>query len=253
MRNACVIAAKEIRQSFSTPLFYVVSAAFVLLAGFMFFSILSQYNTLLQQAALKPELTPSLNDQVVAPFYQVLEVVLIFLAPILTMRMFAEERRGGTYELLMTAPLSAAEIVWGKYLGVAVLMSATICCAFIFPGMLLVFSDPEVLPVLLGFCGLLLFGLAYASAGIAVASCTSSQTLAGVVSLAVLLLLHVIDAPSAEFGGIVPFVLSYLSPANHAQNLQLGIVDSVDLMYFASFIAAGLFLATRVLEAERWR
>lgn len=253
MKDAFAIAAREIRATFTTPVFYVLSAALTVLAGFFFFSILSQFNTVLQRAALDPELVPSLNDRVVEPYYRLLEAVLIFLVPILSMRTLSDEKRSGTFELLMTSPVSVGDVVWGKYLAQCILLSALLLLTLIFPLVLSVVSDPELSPILVGFLGLLIAGWAFMAIGIGVSCCTTQSVVAGVITLVTLLILHVLDAPADDLGTGVSAVLRYLTPTNHAAEMLRGVLASGDLIYFFSLGALGLFAAARGLDAERWR
>lgn len=249
--NFLTIAARDIRSTFVTPLAYIVIAGFTLLSAFFFFTLLQQYNGFVHQAMTLPNLHPNLNEWVVYPYYQTLEIVLIFLIPVLTMRSIAEEKRMGSFELLATSPLTIADIVWGKAIGIAVVLIAMLSCSFVFPLVLVQFADPEVPPILIGFCGLLLFAFAFASIGLAISASTKSQTIAGVVSFVVLLIFYVIDAPASHFDGLVAQVLSYLSPSQHAEFLLKGLLQGVDVVFFLSVAAAGIFLSIRILEAQK--
>ena len=253
MRGLLTIAGKELRSSFVTPTAYVVIAGFLLVSGFFFFTLLNQYNTFLHQAALLPNIEPNLNEWVIHPYYQTIQIVLLFLIPILTMRSLAEEKQRGTFELLATSPLSVGDIVFGKFLGVAGVTVLMLGISFIFPGMLIVVADPEVAPIWVGFLGMVLFALSYVSLGIAVSAFTRSQTIAGVVSLVVMLLFFVIDAPASRIEGPVADVLSYLAPAKQADLFLKGVVEGANIVYFASVIVLGLFITARALEAQRWR
>lgn len=253
MRNAMTIAGREIRSSFVTPLAYAVAAGFVVLSGFFFFSLLQQFNTIVMQSAMSPDMNPSLNQWVVTPFYQTLEVVLVFLIPILTMRSFADEKRSGTFELLVTSPITIGALVLGKLLGMLVIVFLILGLAFVFPCSLMFFASPEVPPILIGFFGLCMFSASYCALGIAVSACTKNQTIAGVISVVLALVLYVIDAPAEKIGGVTGEILTYLAPATHTQLLTKGVLSGVDIVYFASLLLLGLFMANRVLEAQRWR
>jgi ABC-2 type transport system permease protein len=253
MRNILNIAAKEIRVSFVTPLAYVVIAGFMLLAAFFFFSLLSHFNVQLMQTALTPNIVPSLNEWVIVPFYQTLEIVLIFLVPILTMRAIAEERRMGTFEMLITSPLSVTEIVLGKFIGVSAIVLIMLVLSFVYPLSVVLFADPEVPPVFVGLGGLVLFALSFVALGIAVSACTRNQTVAGVLGLVVLLVFYVLDAPAQMLGGRAADLLKYLAPANHADIMLKGMITGTAILYFVSVMLFGLFCACRALDAERWR
>jgi ABC-2 type transport system permease protein len=253
MKAALTIASREIRSHLTTPAFYVVSAAFVVLAGFFYFSILAQFNTVLQRAALHPDISPSLNDQVVEPYFRLIEAVLIFMVPILTMRALSEEKHSGTFEFLMTAPVSVPAIIWGKFLAYALLLSAMLLLTFIFPLTLLLASNPEAAPIFIGFFGLVVAGWAFIALGIAVSCFTESQVIAGVMTLVLLLLLHVLDVPAGELPVSLANVLEYLTPRNHVKEFLRGVVACSDLVYLLSMTACGIFAACRALEMQRWR
>jgi len=253
MKAIITVARKEIRSAFVTPIAYVALAGFLLIAGFFFFTLLNQYNSVLAQAALIPTVTPNLNEWVVFPYYQTLEIVLIFLIPILTMRSIAEEKNQGTFELLATSPIQVHDIVYGKICGLFVVVTIMLCLSFVFPFVLILFADPEVLPIYVGFLGILFFGLAFTSLGVAVSAFTRNQTVAGVVSLVLFLLFFVIDAPAAKLEGVMADVLNYLAPARQAEVFLKGVIDGSAMIYFLSVIAVGIFVAHRALEAQRVR
>lgn len=253
MRKALSIATRDVRSAFVTPIAYVVMAGFVLLGGFFFFTMLQEFNPMVQQAAMLREITPSLNEWVVTPYFHILEVILIFLVPLITMRSIAEEKHNGTFEMLITSPLSVGDLVLGKALGVGFVSLIMLVLSFVFPAVLMAFSDPEVPPIFVGFFGLVLFTWAFVAIGIAISSFTKSQTVAGVISLVVLLVFYSIDAPAQQLTGTAANALRYLSPTNHTELLYKGVIEGADVVYFLSVIVFGLFVANRVLDAQRWR
>ncbi|MCB0323571.1 MAG: ABC transporter permease subunit [Bdellovibrionales bacterium] len=253
MRAVLVLAGKEVRSAFVTPLAYIVCAGFLLLSGFFFFTLLQGFNSHLSQAALLRDDCPNLNQWVVLPFLHALELTLLFLVPILTMRSVAEEKQQGTFELLVTSPITPLQIVLGKFLGVVSVAAVMLLFAFVFPLVLIVFSDPEIWPIFSGFLALALYTSAFLALGLAVSACTRSQTIAGVVTLVLLLVFYIIHAPAPKLGGRLAEVLNYLSPSNHVDLLFRGVITGVDIVYFLSVMLFGLFLAVRALEAQDWR
>lgn len=253
MHKVLVIAGKEMRQSFTTPMAYVVIAGFMIISGFFFFSLVQRYNEIIGQAAFYPNFTPSLNLLVIVPYYHTLQVILLFVTPLLSMRLLAEERRSGTFEMLATSPLSASEISMGKLLGVFAVISVMVALSFVYPFVLIAVADPEVPPIVVGALGILLFAWSCVSLGLGLSSFGKSQTLAGFVTLVFLLLLYVIDAQAGRFGPDWASVLHYLSPAEHLELFLKGVITSQDVVYFLSLILVGLFISNRVLECERWR
>jgi len=253
MRSLLTITGKDVRSSFVTPVAYVAITGFVLLAGFFFFTLLQQFNSISAQAAMFKDINPNLNEFVINPYYSTMQIVLIFLVPLLTMRSFAEERGLGTFELLMTSPVSPAALVWGKFIAAGFVCLVMLLLSFIFPGMLIIYADPEIKPVLIGFFGLFLFALSFCAIGVAISSFTKSQAVAGVVSLVTLLIFYVIDAPASQLSGSLQGFFKYLAPTSHSEMFLKGVVQSSDILYFVSVILVGLFIANRVVDAQRWR
>ena len=248
IRTVTHIAKREIRSSLVTPLAYIIMASFLVLSGFLFFSLLEKYNGFVRQAAMQPQLNPSLNQWVVMPYYQMIELIIVFTVPLFSMRALAEEHQNGTFELLATSPISSTDIIWGKFFGITVITLGTLLLSLIYPVVLMALCDPEVLPVLVGFMGLMLFATSYCALGIAVSSATKSQTIAGIVSLVLMLVIYVIDAPAGHFQGAGVSVLEYLAPSTHTAIFSKGVITGHGITYFASITALGLFCAGRLLK-----
>lgn len=257
MRNALAIAGKDIRSYFVSPIAYVVMTGFVLLGGWFFFNLLARFNFLVQMYSSMQNQGATqqlnLNDFVIAPLLHNLSVVLVILIPVITMRAFAEEKRAGTYELLMTAPLSVTEIVLGKFLGAFVFVFLMVLLTGIFPLILLVYGNPEIGVLIGGFFGLLLLATAFLCVGLLTSSLTQNQIIAAVSCLVILLLLYVISWPADTAGEIMGAVLRYLSLTEHFGEMVKGIIDTRDLVYFATVIVLALFLTQRAVESLRWR
>ncbi len=253
MKPVITIALRELKSNFVTPLAYVVITGFLLLSGFFFFSLLQQFNGVLAQASLMPEMTPNINQWVITPYLRTLEIILLFLIPILTMRAIADEKQSGTFELLFTSPITVNQIVLGKFIGVSLVILIMLGLSSVFFLALIPFANPEIPPMLVGFIGVILFSMSFTGLGVAISACTKNQTVAGVSSLVIFLLFYAIDAPAAHFGEIGAYVLGYLAPANHMELITKGVISSTDLVYFFSVMFLGLFAANRILDAERWR
>jgi ABC-2 type transport system permease protein len=245
------ILKKELKISFVTPFGYVVIAGVMILSGFFFFSLLQNFNYVSAKSVNIMSAKPNLNEWVILPYYQTLEIILIFLVPILTMKSFAEEKKSGTFEMLIISPISVFKLVLGKYFGVSLIALSALLSSFSFCAVLIYFTDVETLPVLIGFLGLVFSALSFIALSLGVASFTGSQTVAGIVSLVMLLVLYAVDAPTVQVNTTLVNVLTYLAPSTHALNLFKGILRSEDLIYFGSLIALGLFMANRSLEV--WR
>ncbi len=257
MKNAFTIAGKELRSYFVSPIAYVVLTGFLLLGGWFFFNLLTRFNFLLSiySAMRNPEAQTrlNLNEFVISPLLHNLSVVLVILVPVITMRSFAEEKRSGTYELLLTSPLSITEIVAGKFLGCFAFLLVMIGLTGIYPIILLAYGNPEPGIILSGYLGLLLLATAFVTVGLLTSSFTENQIIAAVSCLVLLLLLYVIAWPADTAGPVMGAVLKYLSLTEHFGELVKGIIDTKDLVYFVSVILLSLFLTQRSVESVRWR
>ncbi len=260
MRNIFSICRREILSFFVSPVAYFVLSGFVLLAGYFFFNLLGIFNIMVARYQAMMQFrqggqSPNLNQWVVEPYYHTLLIILVFLIPVLTMRTIAEEKRRGTFELLMTSPLSIGQIVAGKFLGVAFVLFLMVLAAFSFPMLLVLFGDPgpEFAPVLSGLLAVFLCGLGFAAVSMGVSAFTENQIVAAISGMVTLLLLYVIHSPAEAVGGSVATVLEFLSPVMQSRDLIRGVVTTTSSFYFISLVLFGLFLSHRALEAQRWR
>jgi len=257
VRNILSIAAKDLRSQFVSPIAYVVLTGFLLLGGWFFFNLLARFNFLLNMylSFRNPEAMErlNLNEFVIAPLLHNLSVILVILVPVITMRSFAEEKRSGTYELLMTSPISITEIVLGKFLGAFGFVLIMVGLTAVYPLILVLYGDPEAGVILSGFLGLLLLATAFVSVGLLTSSFTENQIIAAVTCLVGLLLLYVISWPAETAGATLGAVLKYLSLTEHFGEMVKGVIDTRDLMYFGSIIVLALFLTQRSVESLRWR
>ena len=257
MKNILAIAAKDIRSQFVSPIAYVVLTGFLLLGGWFFFNLLARFNFLLNLylSFRNPDAMQrlNLNEFVIAPLLHNLSVILVILVPVITMRSFAEEKRSGTYELLMTSPITVTQIVLGKFLGAFVFVLVMVLLTAVYPLILVLYGNPEPGVILAGFLGLLLLATAFISVGLLTSSFTENQIIAAVSCLVALLLLYVISWPAETAGETTSAVLKYLSLTEHFGELVKGVIDTRDLMYFGSVIVLALFLTQRSVESLRWR
>ena len=186
MRNVLTIIRKELYSYFVSPVAYVVLTGFLLLGGWFFFNLLSQFNRLfsiytqLQQGAADQL---NLNDFVISPLMHNLSIILVILVPMITMRAYAEEKKDGTYELLLTSPLRTGEIVLGKFFACFIFISIMIGMTGVYPLVLMVFGNPEIGVMLAGYLGLLLLATAFAAVGLLASSFTENQIIAAVSGL----------------------------------------------------------------------
>lgn len=257
VKNIYAIFKREMLAFFVSPIAYIVITGFIFLCAYFFYNFLGYYDLVLQQYAAMPyqmnKQLPSMNEFVVARYYYTLMVILVFMIPMLTMRLIAEEKRTGTFELLAISPLSVTEIVLGKFFGVSFVVIVMLLLAFLFPCLLYVYGQIEFMPMLTGLIGMILYALGFVAIGMAISSFTSNQMVAAISSMVVLLLLYMINSPAESVGGSIGELLKYLSPSEQVVDMLLGVVQLKTVIYFVSVILFGIFLSQRALEAQRWR
>lgn len=259
MRNIFSIAKREVFSFFVSPVAYVVITGYLLLAGYFFFGLLQNFNMALMQSGMMAQFgqdyRPNLNQWVVEPYYHTLVIILVFMIPVLTMRVLAEERKRGTFELLITSPLSVGQIVLGKFFGVGAVLAVMTILSFAFPLLLLWFGEPgpELLPVMSGLLALFLCTMAFASVAIGVSAFTENQIVAAVSGIVALLLLYVIHSPAESLEGFWSELLKKLSPVLQMQDMVHGVITLQSVVYFLSLMVVGIFLSQRALDAQRWR
>jgi len=257
MRNVVAIAGKEVRSYFSSPVAYVLLATYLALAGYFFYALLLAFNQTLQIYSMmrNPEMLGrfNLNQMVIIPLLHNLSVLLIFIVPAITMRMFPEEKRSGTYELLLTSPVGVTEIVLGKFLGGLVLVLLMVALSGLFGTLLLAYGNPEIPMMLSGYLGLLLMATTFLAIGTLISSFTDNVVIAYVGTLFTLLLLYTIGWLGETVQGVAGALIKYASITDHFQELTKGIIDTRDLIYFVTLLVIGLFLTQRSVESVRWR
>ncbi len=266
MRTALAIARKELSIYFTTPWAYAVFTAMVAISSFFFMGLLQSFQQVQQMAQelgwkqLPPDagVYRNLTDGVVVQLWGTILIITLFVAPFLTMRLFAEEKRNKTFELLMTTPVRPFELVLGKYLGGLGIISATLGLTILFPLMLSVFGAStsgavlEWPTVLLGYGAVLLWGATCMAVGMFISSLTESQMVAALLTFVVLLpwmllrgLAQGVEEPLRSFFG-------YLAFDAQLQNLLQGVLDVKALVFFLSVILFSLLLTHRTVEAQRW-
>jgi ABC-2 type transport system permease protein len=238
MSNIWTITWRELKAYFVSPLAYIISAAFLALAG-VFFTFEIIYG---REAAMRNTFTT-------------MTFILLILAPALTMRLLAEEQRMGTLELLLTSPLHDWQVVVGKFLGSFVLFLTMLVAPMLYyVALLAVFGPPDYGPIVAGFLALILLGGSFLALGVFASSLTQNQVIAFFVGEAIAIVMWIADAFSNIFtSGPLASIFRYLSVSQHYQDAIRGIIDTSDILYAVSIIAIALFLATQVLQIRRWR
>ena len=241
MRGTWIIFRREVGQYFVSPVAYLIAASFLFITGFLF------NNDLVASVTIKPA-----SPAVVPAF---LSFALIFFAPILTMRMLAEESREGTLELLLTAPVRDSDIVLGKFLGAWFYYSLLLALTLVYQVILLSITRPDLGHAISAYIGIWLYGGATLAVGLFFSATTENQVVAAFLSIAALLVLYL--------GGLAGQIVANIDLARFINSLTLqghfissfayGLVRAEDVAFFAGMIAIMLFITIRVVEAHRWR
>jgi len=260
MKGVYAVFRKEMSLYFVSPIAYVAVGAFLFLGGMFFQGILSEASEYAMRAAMQSmqfgqPFEMDVTGETMRGFFGVTGTILLFITPMLTMGTYAEERRRGTMELLMTSPLTDLEIVGGKYLAsialfLVMLLPTMVQMAILFKG-----SDP-VPPWRLMFCGYLgvfLLGASLLALGQFLSSLTESQIVAGIWTFLVFLMLWVLDFIVRSSSGTIGDVAQYLSILRHLNDFFRGVIDSSNLIYYLSLITLGLALTLRSIDSMRWR
>jgi ABC-2 type transport system permease protein len=252
--NTITIARKELNSYFRSPIAYGVMAFFALIAGYFFYvAVVYFVRRGLESSMMGQSFPMDLNEFVIRPVFSNISVIGLFLIPMITMRLFAEEKRTGTIELLVTSPLTDLEIILGKWTAALLLYASMLGISLLSMALLFAYGKPDWKPIVVGYLGLLLLGGALLSIGTFISTCTKNQIVAGVAGFAVCLLLWVLDWASSFETSVTSRVVSYLSVLQHFDSFSKGVLDLKDIVFYVSVIFFGLFLTARSLESLRWR
>ncbi len=238
---ALIVFRREVGQYLSSPFAYVIAAAVLLLTGYAFNRDLAQS---MGTQAPDPALVPVM-----------LSFMMIFFAPLLTMRLFAEERREGTLELLLTAPVSDGSIVFGKFMGAWFYYSLLLALTFLYQFVLTAITQPDIGHAMCAYLGIWLYGGATLAIGIFFSSLTENQIVAAFLSMITLMLLWLGEQAGDLIANIdVALIVRALSMQGHfSSSFATGLLRAEDVAYFAGIIAVVLFATIRVVESNRWR
>jgi ABC-2 type transport system permease protein len=253
MTGTLVIARKELRSLFGSPIAYVALAMFFVVTGYLFFAMVVHYiDTVLQlQGTPPPDFNPT--RLIFTPLFQNTSYVLLLLIPILTMRLIAEEDRTHTMELLATSPVSSTAIILGKYLAAVLLFVVLLAVSAYMPLSIAAVGrlDWGLLASL--YAGLLLLGGAFLAIGLFASTLNENQIVSATIALALLLLFWILGFAQPASGSRVEQILSALSFASHFTNLTGGVIDTQDVLFFVSVAGFFVFLGVLALESRKWR
>ena len=249
------LVAKELRSYFVSPVVYVVGAVFLLIVGLLaYIYIVFTGAQAIQLMQVQGQAQLNLNDLVFRNLFSSIRFILLIVLPILTMRLFAEEKKLRTFELLMTSPIGLNEIVAGKFVSVFLLFLGLLGLTALIPFTLALFSDFDWYPVLTGYLGLTLLGALFLSVGLLASALTENQVVAAFVSFGLLLFLWLLAGIGSLLGDTpTGQLISYVSFMEHYDHLVRGLIDTQDLVYFVSALVLMLFLTHRVVDSTRWK
>lgn len=254
MKNIWVIYCKELKSYFASPIAYLLMAAFALIFGYFFYAATAIFVTRgLEMQMMGRGYPMDMNEWIVRPLLMNVSVIALFLVPMLTMRLFAEEKRSGTIELLMTSPVRDLEIILGKWLAAETMLAAILGFSALNLTFLFIHGKPDWRPILVGYLGLLLQGGGLLAVGAFISTTTRNQIIAGGATFAACLLLWVLDWVTAYETATWAKVVAYLSVVTHFEPFAKGVLDTKDVVFYLSVIFFGLFLTARSMESLRWR
>jgi len=251
MRALYAVYRKEIGHYFVSPVAYVVVSLFLLLSSFFF-------NLYLRDVVEQSFGMPAEFDapsQMLRAFLGLLALLILFFMPMITMGLFADERKRGTMELLMTSPVRDADIVVGKFLASLTLFAAMLLPTASYVVFIWLHTDPKppLGVVLAGYLGVLLFGGCLLALGAFISSLTENQIIAAALTFGAFLLLWAIDFGSRNSESALGQTVQYLSVINHFEDFTRGIIDTTGVIYYVSFIVLFIFLTVRSIDSLRWR
>ncbi len=254
MKNIWIIYRKELKSYYSSWIAYLLMAFFAVIFGYFFYVATAIFVSRSMMAMMQGGGMPmDVNEWVVRPLLMNASVIGLFLIPMITMRLFAEEKRSGTIELLMTSPVRDYEMIFGKWLAAVTLYASILAISAANMAYLFLYGKPDWKPILIGYLGLLLQGGCLLAIGTFISTLTRNQIIAVGGTFAVCLLLWVFDWVSAYETATWAKVMSYLSVVTHFEPFAKGILDTKDVVFYLSAIFLGLFLTARSMESLRWR
>ncbi len=259
MRKTLAIFIKEFKSFFYSPLAYVIIAIFTLITGYLFYNVLSwfveQSFMLAMQAQQYRQAPPKMNVNLhlIRGYFGTLAFISLFILPTITMRLFAEEKKQGTLELLYTSPITEIQVVLGKFLAGLALYVVLLIPTMFFMALLFIYGNPEFLPVLSGYIGLILLSSTFISLGLFISTLTENQIIAAIGGFALSLLLWIIGWGATFAGGTLKPVLEYLSILVHFEDFAQGVIDSTHVAYYLIFTFFGLYLSLKSIESVKWR
>lgn len=254
MKAFYAILKRELYVYFSSPIAYVVVTIFLLLSGWFFYSAFAYFSMISVQAMRMPGAGGiNVTEMVLHPTFGNMSVIMLLMMPLLTMRLFAEEKKSGTLELMLSYPVREAELLFGKFTACMVIFLIMLALTWLYPFLLWLYAEPDIGPVVTGYLGLFLMGAAFIALGLMVSSVTENQIVAAAISFGAILMFWLIGWAETFAGPSLGKVLSHISLLEHFENFSKGVIDTRDIIYYVNFNILFLFMTMRSLESKKWR
>jgi ABC-2 type transport system permease protein len=227
---------------------------FAVIFGFFFWNSLGYFVLMGMESQMRGQMMPmNVNEMIIRPLLSNVGVIGLFFIPMITMRLFAEEKRSGTIELLATSPIRDIEIIVGKWLAALSLYACMLLVAAVNFAFLFKYGKPDWKPLMIGYLGLLLQAGALLAIGTFISTLTKNQIIAGAATFGVCLLLWILEWVSGYETAAWAQVLAYMSIITHFESFAKGVLDSKDAIFYVTVIFLGLFFTARSMESLRWR
>ncbi len=254
MRNVWIILRNELRRYFVSPVAYVLLTGFGAFFALVFWNALGFFVNRGMEMQLSGQSFPiSVNEEIIRPMLSTAGFVGLFAIPLITMRLFAEEKRSGTIELLATSPVRDAEIIFGKWLAAMTVYGSILLFPMLNFAFLFRYGSPDWKPIVIGYIGLMLQAGALLAIGTFISTLSRNQIIAAFVTFVACLSLWILDWPAGYETATWARVLSYMSVRVHFASFAKGVLDSKDAIYYVTLIFLGLFFTSRSMESLRWR
>ena len=254
MRNIWIICRRELSSYFTSPIAWLLLTMYSVIFGFIFWNFVAEFIKQGMEMEMMGQASPmNINEQVIRPLLGTGSFLGLFVVPLISMRLFAEEKRNGTIELLATSPVRDIEIILGKWFAATVLYCWIILYASISFVFLFRFGNPDWKPMLVTLLGVFLQGAALLAIGTFISTLTKNQIIAGALTFGACLLLWVFSWVSSYDSSTWAQVMSYMAVITHFDSFDRGVLTTKDAIYYLSVIFLGLFFTARSMESLRWR
>lgn len=255
MSSLYAVCKREMKAYFTSPIAYVMMGGLLVVVGYLYYATFLWFLQMSFEAMQNPMMANDLDlgSMVVVESIRTLGIISVFTMPLLTMRLWAEEKRTGTVELLLTFPLRDSEVVLGKFFACLMLYVVLLVLSLLYPLLAAWLSTPDVGPIASGYLGTVLLGASLIALGFLCSTWTENQIVACILAWAAFLLFWLIGHVADLVKGPLGALCTRLSFAKHYENFVKGVIETQDIVFFVVFTLGCLFLTLRSIESTRWR